>query len=121
MMIPTGVDDVDEAHAALDETAREEAVGGEGAVLAGAAAALGFDLGVFAIEAVHGEGLWGFAAEVDQFGGGGLHAEGQFVAGDAGGDFGVVDFLETFLIELIERVEVVALNLTSNSWWIRKI
>jgi hypothetical protein len=56
-----------------------------------------------------------FAAEIDQFRRGGLHAEGQFIAGDAGGDFGVVNFLEAFLIQLIQRVEVVALKVAGNS------
>src|SRR5205823_2965041 len=43
VMVPTRMNYIDESYAAFYEAAGEEAVGGEGAVLAGAAGAVGFD------------------------------------------------------------------------------
>ena len=52
VVVPRGVIQVDEAHAAFDEPAGEQAVGGEGVELPLAAAALGLDVRLRAVDAV---------------------------------------------------------------------
>ena len=55
VMVPRGVNDVHEPHAALDHPPRQQAVGGERAELPRPAAAVGLDVGLLAIDAVHVE------------------------------------------------------------------
>ena len=74
-MVPVGVDELDVAHAALDQPARQQAVGAERRLAR--------------LDAVEVERLLRFAGEVHDFGGGGLHAERGFVGGDARLDFGI--------------------------------
>jgi hypothetical protein len=52
-MVPRGVEDVDEADAALDQTTGQETVRGEVAVLSWAAIAANADRRIGAIDAVH--------------------------------------------------------------------
>ena len=47
----------------------------------------------------------GFVAEVDEVGYAHLHAVGQFILGDAGGNFLVSVEVELLLVELLEGVE----------------
>ncbi len=67
---------LDEADAAFDEAAGHEALAAEG-------------FGVALVEAVEGFGGGGFAGEIDGFGRGALHAVGEFVAFESGGEFRV--------------------------------
>ena len=52
VVVPRGVEEVDEAHAALDQPAGEQAVGGERAELPWPAAAVRLDRRVVAVDAV---------------------------------------------------------------------
>src|SRR5262249_6930000 len=89
VVVPRGVVQADEADAALDQPPGQQAGEGELAGLPAAAAAGGPDLRLGAVDAVLVEGAARLAGHVDQFRGGGLHAEGQFVGGDAAVDLGV--------------------------------
>ena len=60
-----------EPHAPLDQPPGQQAVAAEG-------------LGLFLVDAVQLSGRLRLLRQVDRLGGCGLHAEGQFVAGDAG-------------------------------------
>src|SRR5262245_36117727 len=89
--------DLHEANAAFDEAASEQAE----------AAHHG---GFFDVEAVEAFGFVGFLGEVDGFGGGGLHAEGEFVAAHAGVEFGLVGVLVgEAAVHAGEEIELAAL------------
>ena len=92
VLVPAAVEDLDDACAALDEAAGEDGALGE--------AALAVD-----VVAIHVEGGFGFFGEVSEFGHAGLHAEGHFVLGDAGLDFGVADAGVVEVVEFAEGVE----------------
>ena len=76
LVAEAAVIELDEADTAFDETAGHEALATEG-------------FGVALVEAVEGFGGGGFTGQVDGFGRGALHAVGEFVAFEAGGEFGV--------------------------------
>ena len=76
VMIPVLVIELDEAHAALGQATREQAIRGEGTVARLAAVKL--------------ERLGPFAANVHQLRHAGLHAERHFILRDARGDLGIV-------------------------------
>src|SRR5260221_180619 len=62
MLIPAAMEQLHDAHAALDQTAGHDGAVGEGA-------------GLFYIRAVEIEDVLRFLGEIDQIGDGGLHAE----------------------------------------------
>ena len=96
---PAGVD-LDEPDAALDEPAGEQALAAE---VRRAGLRRAFD-------AVHFEGFLRLLGEIDGLGGVLLHLVREFVAGDAGHEFGVVRAaLQVRLVLLLEPVEDVAL------------
>ncbi len=106
VVVPATVEELDEADAALGHAAGEEAVAGEGAGF--------FDFG--AVEFfVDGFVL---AGEVGELGDGGLHAEGHFLLGDGGLDFGVADFVELFGVELGDEVEHFVAVLSGDAFWV---
>ena len=108
VVVPAAVEELDEADAALGHAAGEEAVAGEGA---------GFlDFG--AVESL--VELFVFAGEVGEFGDGGLHAEGHFLLGDGGLDFGVADFGELFLVELGDEVEHLVAGFATDAFGVGK-
>ncbi len=110
MVIPRGVNDVDEPHTALDHAPGQQAIGRESAELARAAAAVSLQIGLLAVEAVHVERRLRFAAQVDQLGRGRLHAESQLVAGNAAGNFRIEHLLVARLVQPCEGVESLALE-----------
>ncbi len=105
--VPAFVEDIDEADAAFDHAAGEEAAAGEG--------------GFIGFAAVEVEGGLGFAAEVHQFWGGGLEAEGEFVVGEAGFDFGVAGGGEAAAVEGGDEVDGVALELAVDAWGVGEV
>src|SRR5262245_25508505 len=106
-MVPGGVVEVDEADAALDETASKQAVERELVELPLAAAAAGLDRRLVAVQAIGVERLFRLAGQRDQLGRGGLHAEGQLVGGDATVDLRVLD------LGVAEAVEVAQIGRAS--------
>ena len=93
MVVPAAVEELDKADAALGHAAGEEAVTGKGA---------GFeDFGAveFFVE------LLVFGREVGEFWHAGLHAEGHFLLGDGGVDFGVTNFGEVLFVEPGDEIE----------------
>ena len=95
MAVPIGVIELDETGAALDEAAGEETVAGEGRF-------------VF-LDAVEFERGLGFAAEIDEFRGAGLHPTGHLVGGDAGVNLGVTGGDGVLEIEIADGVDRLAL------------
>jgi hypothetical protein len=89
--VPAPVEEVDEAGAAFDEAAGEEAVVREG--------------GFAGFGAVGFEGFGVFLADVHDAGDAGLHAEGEFVLGDAGDGLGVAEFGGLEFVEVAKGVE----------------
>ena len=84
MLVPAHVEELDEAHAALDQPAGQQAVAGVGARLAN-------------VGAVQIQNVLGLVRDIGQLGHGRLHAKGQLVLGDARLNFGVADAGETAL------------------------
>ena len=93
VVIPAFVENLDEAHAALDEPAGEQAVFGEDSSRS------------IVVETVESQNVVGFALHVREFGNGCLHAVGQFVLSDAGLDFGIVVAIEGVGVELAESID----------------
>ena len=91
MEVPTPVEEVHEAHAFLDEAAGEQAVVGEA--------------GFAGRRAVGGERRGLLLGDVHDFRHAGLHAEGEFVLGDASDRLGVAQLILLALVEVLERVE----------------
>ena len=91
MEVPAPVEEVDEAYALLDEPTGEQAVVRE----AGLAR-----LGAVGLER---RGL--LLRDIHDLGHAGLHAEGEFVLGDAGDGLGVAEFVLLALVEGVEGVE----------------
>ena len=92
VVVPCAVVELDEADPAFGETAGEETIAGEGTVA-------GF------LDAVEVEDVLGFVAEVGEFRDTGLHAEGEFVLGDAGGGFRVEVVVGRDEIEPVDFVD----------------
>ena len=103
MVVPRGVDDVDEPHAALDQATGEEAVGGVSLedIRARATAA---SLRGETVDTVKFQRGFALTGQVNQLGGGSLHPVRQFIGGDAAGYLGV---LNLFVAERIQRSEQV--------------
>ena len=91
MEIPTPVEEVHEAHTFLDEAAGEEAVVGETGFTG--LGAVGFERRRLLLRDIHD--VWHA----------GLHAEGEFVLGDARDGLGVAEFILLALVEVLERIE----------------
>ena len=101
MEVPAPVEEVHEAHAFLDEAAGEEAVVGE-AGFAGLGA-VGFERRGLLLRDVH------------DFGHAGLHAESEFVLGDARDRLSVAEFVLLALVQVLERVERGATEVASHA------
>ena len=86
------MEELNEAHAALRQTTREKAVGGEGTGLAG-------------VVTVKLEGARGLFGKIDQVGHGRLHPVRHFVLGDARRDFGIAEFIQFQAIELAQIID----------------
>ena len=95
VVVPVGMEELHEAHAALDETSREDAVGGVAAWASG-------------IGTVELEDLVGLVGEVGELGHAGLHAEGHLILADAGRDLGVAGAFESASVQFGESVEHLA-------------
>lgn len=108
VVIPTAVEELDEADAALGHAAGKEAVAGEGAGF--------FDFGAVDFF-VEGFVLGG---EVGELGDGGLHAEGHFLLGDGGLDFRVADFCELLFVEFSHEIEHLVSGLAADALGVRK-
>ncbi len=99
IVVGAGVDELDEAHAALDEAAGDEALPAEA-------------FGAAALEAVKVEGGVGFFGEIEDVGHGLLHAEGGFEGLDACGEGGIGGAgLLVDAVELVEEAELEFLHL----------
>ncbi len=83
--VPVGVVKLHEACAPFHEPAREQAISREG--------------GGFGIDSVEVEGGLGFARDVDELGGAGLHAIRHFIGVDPGLNFGVAGGREMLEVE----------------------
>ena len=86
VLVPDFVEQLHEAHAALDQSPGQQAIVGERRL-----ARLG---------AVHVENVLRLLGEVHQLRGAGLHAIGHLERVDARGDFGIADHVETLAVEL---------------------
>ncbi len=94
VVVPAVVPDLDDAHAALNETAGDE------------------ELFALLARAVGGAGGLGFFGDVERVGGLGLHAEGDLVGFEARLEGGfALEILGVDLVELINEVELAALLL----------
>ena len=91
MEIPTPVEEVHEAHTFLDEAAGEEAVVGE--------------TGFTGLGAVGFERRGLLLRDVHDFRHAGLHAEREFVLGNARDGLSVAEFVLLALVEILERIE----------------
>ena len=89
------VEELDEAHALLEQATGKDAVLGEASLV---------DVGV--VSAVHGAGRGRFAGEVGELGGVELHAGRELIGRDASGQVGVPGILLKVLV--VEPAEVVA-------------
>lgn len=108
VVVPAAMEELNEADAALGHAAGEEAVAGEGA---------GFlDFGAVELFVE----FFVFAGEVGKLGDGGLHAEGHFLLGDGGLDFGVADFGELFLVELGDEIEHLVAGFATDAFGVGK-
>ena len=90
-----------EAYAFLDEAAGEQAVVGEA--------------GFAGLGAVGRERRGLLLGDVHDFGHAGLHAEGEFVLGDARDGLGVAQLILLALVEVLERVERGAAQVTGHA------
>ena len=101
VVVPVAVAELDEADAAFGETAGEETVVSEA----------GFAL----FRAVGVEDGLRFLGEIGEFGDTGLHAEGEFVVFDLGGDGWVAELAEGEPVEFVGGVEEIASGLTGDA------
>ena len=108
VVVPTGVVQHHEAHAAFHHAARQQAVGGE------------LFRGVL-IHAVHGERLGTLLGEIEQLGRRHLHAEAEFVGRDARGDLHVAGLRVVLFVEILQHVEAGALHLARDARRVRQI
>ena len=107
VVVPVFVVELDEADPAFGETAGDETVGGEGAVAGGAAVEV-FD-------------VLGFCGHVHEAGDTGLHAEGHFVLGNAGGDFGVVEGFGVLFVEIADGADDIVLEVAGVAWRVAEV
>ena len=99
---------LDEPHAALGQSPRLQAVGGECARF-------------FHVVAVHLEHLLRFAGDVGDLRDGGLHAKRHFVLGDARLDLGVRVAGELQLVQFAEAVEHHASAFAVDAAWVLQV
>ena len=131
VMVPRGVIQVDEAHAALDQPAGQQAVGGEAVVLTPAAAAAGPRLAIRPVDAVRSSVSFVSPLRSISSGAGRLHAEGQFVRRDAAVDFRIAEVVRaargsgrasaSIVLRCMSAVRPSGLlRLSTGSPWLRK-
>ncbi len=104
MVVPAPVIELNEAHAALDEAAREQAVVGE-RELAG-------------LGRVHLVDFFRLLGDIHQLRHRRLHAIGQLVLRDARRDFGVLRFGEMQAIKIADGVERLAADFRIDARWV---
>ena len=121
MVVPRCMVNVHEADTALYEPARQQTIPREGAKLAGAAAAICFNLRIFALDSVGIERGFRLPGKIDQLRRGALHPKRQFVRGDAAGDFRISDLFMPESVQVIDGIKAVMLHLRRHSWWIAQI
>ena len=90
VLVPAAMIELDEAHAALGQPPRQQAIGGEGAGLAG-------------VRAVQFEGAVRLLGQIGQLRHGGLHAVSHLILRDAGGDLGIAEVFQLALVQLRQR------------------
>ena len=108
VVVPTGVVQHDEAHAALHHAARQQAVGGE---LAGG----------LLVHAVHGERLRAIPSRNRAAPARPSACGSQFVGGDARGDLHVAGLGVVLFVQIFQRVETGALHLARDAGRVREI
>ncbi len=116
VLIPGGMNDVHETHAAFDQSTREHAIPREG--VHGVLLRQGtppISLGVLAADAILLEQLRVFIREIDQLRRGQLHARRQFVAGNAAGNLRVAHFLVTGFIQIAQGLQPLPLQMLRNA------
>jgi hypothetical protein len=101
------MEELNEPHAALGKSPRQQAVRGVGARLAG-------------LRPVEIEDVLVLVGKVDQFWHCALHAKGQFVLSDARGDLGVTRLRELDLVEQGQFVEHLAARIRRKAHGIRE-
>ena len=94
-MVPIAMVELDEAHAALGQAARQQTIGGEGAGL----------LRILAVEIERARGLLG---DVGQFRHRSLHAERHLVLRHARVGFGIAELRRRHPVQLAQRVQELA-------------
>ena len=116
MVVPAPVKELDEAHAAFDETSREEAVVCKGWVIGFVAGPrVGHGLKVIPIAwlcAVEVKDVLWFLADVHRIRDGDLHLVGEFVLLDAGDGFGVAEGFFLECVQLAHRIQGLAPQVT---------
>ena len=95
MLVPTTVEELNEADTALCQTTGQQAV-------------VGIRPGLFRIGAVELEYMLGFAGEVCKLGDGRLHPVGHLILLDPGRDLRVPEFLQLQLVEPVQIVQKAA-------------
>src|SRR5438445_3907313 len=96
MMVPIPVEQLNKAHAALDQAAGMQAISGKG--------------GLRGISAVHFEGLFALTLEVEHFRGAGLHPKRQFISGDARGDLWIASIGKVEAVQTVDGIDRPALG-----------
>ncbi len=92
VLVPSAMEDLNDADTAFDEASGEDGGVGETA-------------GAFHVGPVHFEGGIGFTGEIGEFGHAGLHAERHLVLGDPGLDFGITEGAMMPVVQFIEGIE----------------
>ena len=108
VLIPAGVVELDETHAALGKAAGEQAVRGEGA-------------GILCIRAVELLDRLRLTADVGDLRHAGLHPESHLVLGNTGFDLGIEFVLELDLVESGELVQQGAASGAADTVWIGEV
>ena len=121
MVVPAGVDDVDEADTAFDHPPGQQAVSREVFERVSRFAAAGQPFRFRSVDSVKCLDVFGFAGEVDEFGGGHLHPEGKLIAGNPAGDLRVAECGKTRGVDSREKVNPLALQLRWETLWVLEV
>ena len=98
VMIPSLCENLNKPHSLFNQPPSEEAV----------ACKIGFGgVALIVVQPVLPQDVFGFSVEINKVRHGGLHAEGKFVLGDAGGDLRVAVAFERLSVETLNRVDYV--------------
>ncbi len=108
VVIPIGMEELDEADVSFRHAAGEDAIGG----VAAWASRIG---------PVHFEDVLGFVGKVGEFGDGGLHPVGHFVLADAGGNFGIAGVVEFEGVDFLEAVQHGAAQGAREAFWVVEV